>query len=211
MKKPPGIYVGGEICFVFLPPFPLITVMHTSPTLSPTYTCPHTPNSQQYKIMELNEGHLRDIQNKLWPARSQWYNIGLGLGLSPDTLDFIDQDNQGADAKFRYMILKWLRGGKECSWEALCEAVSDPSVDRGALASSILQELCPKTFEPKGQYNKLMLFTRYGAVVICCKLTSILTFSCSCAKPITNSSNSSSLERGYQAKGIPKRVSSTWS
>ena len=109
--------------------------------------------------MELTEGHLRDIQNKLWPARSQWYNIGLGLGLSPDTLDVIDHDNQGVDAKFRCMILKWLRGGKECSWVALYKALSDPSVERGVLANTLLLELCPKTCEPKGQYNRLMLFT----------------------------------------------------
>ena len=89
--------------------------------------------------MELKEDDLGNIQDKIWDARAKWYNIGLGLRLLPADLEVIDKEGD-IEAKFRNMLLKWLRGGKDCTWEALCKALSAPSVSHSVLATAILQQ-----------------------------------------------------------------------
>lgn len=101
--------------------------------------------------MELGEKDLCDIQDELWDARSKWYNIGLGLLLAASDLDVIDKDKGDIDAKFRSMILKWLRGGEQCTWEVLCKALSARSVDQTILARTIRQKYCPAGGETTGQ------------------------------------------------------------
>ena len=38
----------------------------------------------------LGPNDLRRVQNSCWEARTQWYNIGLDLDLTPDSLDAIE-------------------------------------------------------------------------------------------------------------------------
>ena len=94
--------------------------------------------------MELTEDDLGDIQDEAWDARAQWYNIGLGLRLPTTDLDVIDKDKGDIEAKFRCMLLKWLRSGKHCTWEALCKALSTRSVNHSVLAATIRQSIASK-------------------------------------------------------------------
>ena len=104
------------------------------------------------ELTQLTENDLGDIQEEAWDARAQWYNIGLRLRLSTTDLDVIDKDQGNTEAKFRCMLLKWLRSGKQCTWEALCEALSARSVDLTVLAAKIRQKMCSKAsaHEPEG-------------------------------------------------------------
>jgi hypothetical protein len=86
----------------------------------------------------LGPNDLRKVQRILWDARTQWYNIGLELDISPDTLDSIQLANQqNPDRCFRAMLTKWLREHQRPTWSALAEALSSPSVGLSHLAEEI--------------------------------------------------------------------------
>ena len=71
----------------------------------------------------------------------QWYNLGLGLDITPDSLDAIEVANTGKpDRCFRAMLIQWLREHHRPTWSALAEALRSPSVGRGHLAQQILQQ-----------------------------------------------------------------------
>ena len=106
--------------------------------------------------MELTEDDLGDIQDEAWDARAQWYNIGLRLRLPATDLDVIDKERGDIEAKFRCMLLKWLRSGNHCTWEALCKALSARSVNQAKLAATIRQQMCNKlsVHEPRGESSQ---------------------------------------------------------
>ena len=89
----------------------------------------------------LGPNDLRIVQNSVWEARTQWYNLGLNLELTPDTLDSIEVANgRNPDHCFRAMLTKWLIECKQSTWSALAEALRSPSVGLGHLAEQILQK-----------------------------------------------------------------------
>ena len=90
----------------------------------------------------LKEDDLFEIQEQLWDARSKWRNIGLGLKIRQPDIEVIDVNNGNVDDKFNSMILKWLQNGKNCTWAALCKALSARSVGHASLAAKIEQEKC---------------------------------------------------------------------
>ena len=76
----------------------------------------------------------------MWEARTQWYNLGLDLDITPDSLDAIEQANgQNPDRCFRAMLTKWLREHEQPTWSALAEALRSPSIGQSRLAEKILQ------------------------------------------------------------------------
>ena len=88
----------------------------------------------------LGPNDLRRVQDTLWEARTQWYNLGLGLDITPDSLDSIEQANAGnPDRCFRAMLTKWLREHQRPTWSALAEALRSRSVGLSHLAEEILQ------------------------------------------------------------------------
>jgi hypothetical protein len=100
-----------------------------------------TSYSFLYHIGCLGQSDLRRVQNTLWDARPQWYNLGLELHLTSATLDSIQLANQqDPDRCFRAMLTKWLRGHQRPTWSALAEALRSPSVGLSHLAEEILQQ-----------------------------------------------------------------------
>ena len=92
-----------------------------------------------YTDLGLND--LRRVQDTLWEARMQWYNLGLGLDISPDSLDSIELANSGKpDRCFRAMLTKWLREHQRPTSSALAEAVRSPSVGLSHLAEEIQKQ-----------------------------------------------------------------------
>ena len=70
----------------------------------------------------------------MWDASTQWYNIGLELGVEPATLDVIEEDNSSTDKKLRNMLKKWLRNSKKIpTTETISKALQSPTVDYGNL------------------------------------------------------------------------------
>ena len=90
----------------------------------------------------LSSGDLALVQNTIWEARSQWYNIGLGVGISADSLDAIESDNQSrCDHCFRDMLKLWLRKNhpRPC-WSVIADALRSPSVKMSHLAQQLPQQ-----------------------------------------------------------------------
>ena len=89
----------------------------------------------------LNSNDLQRVQNSIWEARVQWYNLGLGLDITPDSLDAIKLDNgHKTEDCFRTMLVQWLREQQRPNWRALAQALRSPSVGLGHLAEHILEQ-----------------------------------------------------------------------
>ena len=80
---------------------------------------------------------LARVYDAAWEARPKWYDLGLELRITPDTLQTI-QLNQHADINscFREMLNEWLRGG-HASWSKLADALRAKSVGMEYLAEQL--------------------------------------------------------------------------
>jgi hypothetical protein len=104
-------------------------------------TSPIKRNPHSCAIGRLGLSDLRRVQDTLWEARTQWYNLGLGLDITVDSLDSIEQNNAGRpDRCFRAMLTKWLREHHRPTRSALAEALRSPAVGLSHLAEEILQQ-----------------------------------------------------------------------
>ena len=82
---------------------------------------------------------LVKVQEAVWEARADWYDIGLGLTISADDLDAIKRDERDiCKACFREMLKVWLRRSEpRPTWTELAKVLRSPMVDRGHLAEQI--------------------------------------------------------------------------
>ena len=87
----------------------------------------------------LNINDLHKVQDTVWDARAKWYNIGLQLGLSSDSLDAIESDHrEQSDNCFTAMLKQWLRrGNPRPTWHALAKALTSRPVGRSYLAEQL--------------------------------------------------------------------------
>ena len=79
---------------------------------------------------------VRTLLNKLWSARSEWYNIGLGLGLSADELKSIDQKERKPGDCLREVLIEWLKK-RNPRKSQLIEALRQPCVGYEQLADDL--------------------------------------------------------------------------
>ena len=82
---------------------------------------------------------LVKVQKAVWEARADWYDIGLGLTISADDLDAIQNDHHGISKTcFREMLKVWLRRSEPSpTWTELAKVLRSPMVDRGHLAEQL--------------------------------------------------------------------------
>ncbi|CAI8033424.1 Interferon-induced helicase C domain-containing protein 1, partial [Geodia barretti] len=100
------------------------------------------------RMMDLRVDDLYEVQEAIWDTRPKWKNIGLGLLISPPDIEVINENNGNIDDKFHSMILKWLENGKNCTWAALCKALSARSVGHANLAARIMTSPATLQHEP---------------------------------------------------------------
>ena len=90
---------------------------------------------------KLTIDNLGDVLEAVWEARSEWYNIGLKLGISAGTLDSIEATNQNPGRCLTAMIKDWLRSGRpKSSWAAVARALKSPMVGYAQLAEQLPQQ-----------------------------------------------------------------------
>ena len=79
---------------------------------------------------KLGIGDLHQVQTATWAVRAEWYNCGLALGVSSDTLDAVKKDNpKNCGDCFTETLKEWLKGANPSpTWSALCNALESPSV-----------------------------------------------------------------------------------
>ena len=86
----------------------------------------------------LSSDHLIHVVHAMWEGRTEWRNLGLELGLSPNTLEAIGMDyHQSVKDCFLEMLSEWLRSGLRPSWDTLMSALKSPSVGLQGLASKL--------------------------------------------------------------------------
>ena len=84
---------------------------------------------------------LRVVLNSISTLAAKWFNLGLALGLSRDTLDIIDYNHpRDANRCQTEMITAWLRSSSQPTWQGLASAVSSPLVNRSEIATMIAVE-----------------------------------------------------------------------
>lgn len=90
--------------------------------------------------IKLSKNDLGELLNKLYPARSKWYNLGLALKLSPDDLDAIGNgEYSGKPGDCLREVLKlWLSIATNPEKGDLIKALKAPSVQYAALADELL-------------------------------------------------------------------------
>ena len=70
----------------------------------------------------------------------EWYDIGVDLKISPDTLDEIRVDYGDTKSRFREMLKVWLRRVQpHPTWSELAGALKSPMVGREDLAEKLPQ------------------------------------------------------------------------
>ena len=77
--------------------------------------------------------------NAIWEARTEWYNIGVGLRISADTLDTIQKDHHDiSNTCYREMLKVWLRRTEPPpTWTEMTKAVRSPMVGYEHLAEQL--------------------------------------------------------------------------
>ncbi len=82
------------------------------------------------------------LRNLVHHVRStNWYELGLELGVDEYTLNVIDKDNRGDNrAQLRQMFQEWLRGTERPTWEAVVQALT--AIRESTLASDIEKHFC---------------------------------------------------------------------
>ena len=93
----------------------------------------------------LSVDDLAAVQRKLYDVKTEWYNLGLELGLRVSTLDSIDAKyNSDPSQCFRQVLKEWLKGvNPPPTWRAMVKALKSPTVAQHCLAQQIETELPP--------------------------------------------------------------------
>ena len=87
-------------------------------------------------LVPLGISDLVKVQKAIWEARSDWYDIGLGLSISADTLDAIQKDHHDISKTcFREILKVWLRRTEPPpTWNELAAVLKSPMVGYEHLA-----------------------------------------------------------------------------
>ena len=67
---------------------------------------------------------------------TEWYDLGLELGLLPYQLDTIQKDSRVTTDGQRLMLQKWLDTGS-ASWSSLVKALKSPLINKEKIADEI--------------------------------------------------------------------------
>ena len=88
---------------------------------------------------------LRTILDSISTLTAEWFNLGVALGLSYDTLKIIESNYRDARRCQTEMVIAWLqmKDNSKPSWQSLASALSSPSVGRIEIATLIAAEHLP--------------------------------------------------------------------
>ena len=89
-----------------------------------------------------DEHSLRIVLDSISTLTADWFNLGVALGLSHNTLKTIESNHpRDAHRCFTEMVIAWLmQGYSQPSWQSLVSALSSPLVNRIEIAAMIAAE-----------------------------------------------------------------------
>lgn len=79
----------------------------------------------------------RDVISLLNPIQSMWFEIGIALNVSTDTLNGLNADKSSNTIKLANVINTWIAKGDEVTWSALIEAVKGPIIGNKQIVDKI--------------------------------------------------------------------------
>lgn len=96
-----------------------------------------------YQYMCADKDAILDVKNiyNLTEHVVDWFGLGTQLEITNSRLKKIQRENDTEDSCRREMIVSWLYGDPEASWEKLSEALV--RVDHRVLADKIDKEILP--------------------------------------------------------------------
>ena len=92
-------------------------------------------------IIQLHSDDLGEVQEALWEAQLEWYNIGLRLNMKSHELDRIGTEaGDDTGKKLTQMIKSRLKMTEPCTWRVIYEALKNPTVNKPHVAQELLQK-----------------------------------------------------------------------
>ncbi len=80
---------------------------------------------------------VRTLYERLYPARTAWYNIGWKLNVPIESLNEIELIKDDPKTCLRKMLTKRLEAGGPLSWREVCDCLRSPMVGHNNLAETI--------------------------------------------------------------------------
>ena len=92
----------------------------------------------------LNIDDLKTVRTEVLPAAFKWYDLGVELEISPNTLDTIKKAKKDDPIEcLCELIAKWLRGvDPKPTWKALIAALRSTVVGYQSLAEKLESKYC---------------------------------------------------------------------
>ena len=91
---------------------------------------------------------LKKVLKVLLPVSAKWYDFGLELDLTSDTLDNIKSTFQENSERLRECIKIFLKQASPIpTWEIIVKALSEPNIGHAELARKLKDECIKKTSE----------------------------------------------------------------
>ena len=87
----------------------------------------------------MNIKDLKVVRSKLWEARTNWFNIGVELGVEYTALQEIQQKTSQGDPSecFTKLLAGWLKSSNPpATWNSILKALRSPPVNLTQLADS---------------------------------------------------------------------------
>lgn len=102
-------------------------------------------NLSELEVKEwLTPDDIKVVRSAIYEVRSKWFDIGLELGITVNTLESIKKDNDDVNSCFREMLVYWLKMvDPKPSWSTLIHALREPTIHENALADTLMQKFCP--------------------------------------------------------------------
>ena len=110
------------------------TSSHGTVTSSAITTVPNNPH---LSLPAISKDNFDLVYNTLYSVRARWYDFGLALGLSTDTLDSIEVDgSHKTEGCLRRVLCKRMEM-EQLTWDKVVVALRRPAVNRNDLAEKI--------------------------------------------------------------------------
>ena len=83
------------------------------------------------------------MYKELFKVRPKWRRIGIELGLTPDTLDAIEQRYHNPEDRLERTLFEWLKKGS-ATWRQIVEALFSCVVGETMLSQELEEKYCQK-------------------------------------------------------------------
>ena len=127
-----------------------------------------------------SEPELNDLMNKIATAITKWEEVGYALGIKRRSMEHIKEETRTHSnnilSSFRAVFDYWLShaGQKQCTWNAVLNALKTKQVGEERLADRIRRELLKQAFNIINDLNLCDIFL-YISAFLCSQIIMVCT------------------------------------